>query len=310
MKNASIIIATFNRANLLNRAINAMLKQKTSIKYEVIVVNDGSTDNTDEILEKFKKRKNFKLINLKKSCGPSVARNIGIAVAKHPIVIIMDDDCIPYQNWLTNLTKPFSDPSVGISTSYSMHGGTSTAYLKKTLDSVGLFDPKFSMRPLSFTYREDADLVFRVLDAGYRQIFVENAKFEHVHEAPKGFYRKIKYVIKRIWIKQADVLLYKKHPERTREILNIKFGFFIPPIIDFKRALGLWLSEQVRSSDINKFKKQYGPKMSISTPQGFVLIEAKNSLIVEVNFLIAIIYSLSLKFVRLIASIRYGKLLI
>lgn len=310
MKSASIIVSTFNRSDLLEKCLNAIFSQKPVVRFEVIVVNDGSTDDTDKILEKFKKRKNFKAINLKQSRGPSIARNIGIAVAKYPIIIVMDDDCIPYKNWLTNLTKPFSNPSVGISTSFSMYGGTSTAYLKKALDSVGLFDPKFSIRPLSFTYREDADLVFRILDAGYKQIFVKNARFKHVHKVPKGFYKKVKYAIKRIWIKQADVLLYKKHPERAKKVLNPKHGFFIPPIIDFRRALGLWLCEEVRTSDINKFKKQYGPRMSLSTPQGFVLIEAKNFLNVSINFLLAIIYALSLKFVRLIASIRYGKLLI
>jgi glycosyltransferase involved in cell wall biosynthesis len=84
----SIIIPTFNRCKLLNRALNSVFNQTYS-DYEVIVIDDGSTDDTAEMLQK-----NF--THLRYSCqsnhGVSAARNKGLELAKGEWVAFLDSD--------------------------------------------------------------------------------------------------------------------------------------------------------------------------------------------------------------------------
>ncbi len=301
MKGASIIVSTYNRSRLLRRALNSLLKQKAKAKYEIIVVDDGSTDNTQEVLKGYSKNRKVKAIKLESPRGPAIARNKGFAESKYPILIVMDDDCIASKRWLENMLKPFSDPHVGVSSHYYVkvngqyvYGGTSTAYLKKALDIVGYFDPRYTAWPISFAYREDTDLVFRILDIGYKVVYPRGASFQHLRSVPIKLLDKMKYAIKRVWIHQSDVLLYKKHPVRSKNLLGVKFGFLASPLSDFKRATGLWEGDDYR----------------VSSPQGVTLIKGYSTIAKIMTFVIGIKYAILLKLVRLIGSIRYGKLLL
>jgi len=293
-KNASIIVATHNRANLLEKTLYAILNQDFSFNFEIIVINDGSTDNTSKILQKFKKFKKIKIHNLDKDSGPIVAKNIGIKMARYHIIVIMDDDCIPKKKWLKNLVSGFTN-NVGVVSSHSIYGGTSTAFLKQAIDKVGFLDSEFFINISPLSYREDTDFVFRIMNEGYKVVLVKNAKFDHIHKKPRKLRKKISYSLKRLWIHQLDSLLYKKHPEKTKKFLNIKLGFIRNPINDFKIATGLW------------YRKKY---FSLSSPQGIVLIQSKSILHKILIFLGGIFYAFAVKFVRLYGSIKYKKLLI
>lgn len=288
-KNASIIVATYNREDILKKTLKGMLNQNYPSKYEIIVINDGSTDNTKQILEEFSKHKKIRIFNLEKKSGPAIARNTGIKMAKYPVIVIMDDDCIPEKNWLKKLVSKISD-KIGMVSSFDIYGGTSTAFLRKALDEAGYFDEKFP-----FAYREDTDLVFRILDKGYITMEINDAKFKHIHKKPKTLFEKINYILKRIRIHQSDALLYKKHPGRTREFLDIKLGFIVHPIKDFKTATGLWSKKR---------------KFRLSSPQGIVFIQSKSVLHKIVIFLGGIFYTIAVKFARFYGGIKYKKLLI
>ncbi len=85
----SIILPTYNRAMLLPRAIDSVLAQ-TYQNWELIIWNDGSTDNTDDVLENFKdKRVNFYQDDNR---GKSYALNQGLRLTKGQIVAFLDDD--------------------------------------------------------------------------------------------------------------------------------------------------------------------------------------------------------------------------
>ena len=300
MKSATIIVATHNRAGLLKQVLNALLNQKTRTKYEIIVVNDGSKDNTREVLKKYEGNEKIRTIHLEKSWGPAVTRNIGFKEAKYPVAIVMDDDCIAGQGWLENMLKPFSDDNVGVSSHYYVKagndyffGGTSTAYLLKAVKAAGYFDYRFTALPITFTYREDTDLVLRIKKLGYKVVYAKGANFKHVHNLPTKVRDKLRYLITRIWIHQADVLLYKKHPE-TKNLLGVQAGFLISPLADFKRATGLWGGETI----------------SVSSPQGVAFIRGGNIISKFVVMSVGLAYVFLMKLVRLYGSIRYGKLLL
>lgn len=95
----SIIIPCYNQANYLEDAIESALTQ--TIHCEVIVVNDGSTDNTSEIAKKY-----HVLLVEKTNGGLSSARNAGIAVAKGEYILTLDADDI--------ITQDFIEKTIGI----------------------------------------------------------------------------------------------------------------------------------------------------------------------------------------------------
>ena len=106
----SVVIATCNRAHLLKNCVDSLEKQTLDKDlFEVIVINDGSTDSTGRFLEDFKKKTmiNFHYIN-QENRGVSSARNSGIDIAKGEYVAFTDDDCIVPEDWLARMYYCFN----------------------------------------------------------------------------------------------------------------------------------------------------------------------------------------------------------
>ncbi len=88
----SCIITTHNREQLLHRAIDSILKQ-TYNNFELIIVNDGSKDNTADILNDYIKKENrIQIINRKQSFGGNYSRNEGIRISSGEFISLLDDD--------------------------------------------------------------------------------------------------------------------------------------------------------------------------------------------------------------------------
>lgn len=288
---ASIVCATLNNSKQLKEVVKAMLRLDYPI-FEIIIVNDGSSDGTEKMLaEEFGKNKNVKIINLSRS-GVCKARNSGIMAAKGEIIVNMDHDCIPEKDWLKEMIKPFSNPKVGIVSGYNHYGGTSTAFRKNLLEKVGGYDEDY------FYYREDTDLSFKIMDLGYEFVYTGKAKFFHDHPAVKlkGIKKTLEYSLQRMKYHQNDVLLYKKHPTKTcAEFLNIIAGFIVNPLSDFRAATGTWWKN---------------PSINLSSPRGVIFLENKNLFHTILILIAGIAYVFAIKGFRMYASIKFGKLLI
>jgi glycosyltransferase involved in cell wall biosynthesis len=100
----SVIIGTFNGDRKLAKALQAISQQVTSHSYEVIVVDDASTDGTMEVASKF----DVRIVSLSQNQGHGAALNAGLAHAKGRIVALMDDDCVPPSNWIEQLSNAWS----------------------------------------------------------------------------------------------------------------------------------------------------------------------------------------------------------
>lgn len=292
MPNVSVIVTTFNRASTLKKTLNGILAVEYPSKFEVIIVNDASTDNTKEMLEKnFGKNKKITLINFEKNQGVCRARNAAIKKARFPIIANMDHDCIPARDWLKNLVKPFENPEVGIVTSYGGYGGTSTAFRRSIALKVGGYDEDY------FYYREDTDFAFKIIEAGYEFRHVKAGYFhDHTETKPRGIIALAKYVLRRLKYHENDVLLYKKHPnDLTRKFLDIKLGFIVNPVKDFNTATGRW-------------KAKGG--FEVSSPRGIKFIENKTPLHLAAIIFLGFCYMLALKLTRFYASFKFGKFLL
>jgi glycosyltransferase involved in cell wall biosynthesis len=86
----TVIIPTYNRAHLIKRAIKSVLNQ-TFQDFEIIVVDDGSTDNTEEVVKSFNDLR-IKYIKHQKNLGASAARNTGIKNSKGEYIAFLDSD--------------------------------------------------------------------------------------------------------------------------------------------------------------------------------------------------------------------------
>ena len=94
---SSVIICTYNRSHLLRRTLQALTAQKVgSDKFEVIVVDDDSRDDTAEIYRNMRgSLKNLRYIPLHENVGAATGRNRGIEAATGECILFTDDDCIP-----------------------------------------------------------------------------------------------------------------------------------------------------------------------------------------------------------------------
>lgn len=103
----SVLICTFNRCQSLSKTLDSVASQQITCSWEVIVIDNNSTDRTREVVESYCRRypELFRYI-FEPQQGLSRARNAGIRAARGEIVVFTDDDVIAEPTWLDNLTAP------------------------------------------------------------------------------------------------------------------------------------------------------------------------------------------------------------
>jgi len=228
----SVIIPAYNAENMIPVCLRALLRQTIdSSEYEIIVVDDGSTDNTAEVVRSFK---GVTLIQ-QKNKGPAAARNHGVKYAKGDIVLFTDSDCVPEKNWIEEMTQPFqNNPEiVGVKGAYKSKQKElaarfvqveyedkydvllrdkyidfidtySAAFKRDVFLEFGGYDTSF---PLACA--EDVELTFRMFSKGYKMVFNPKAIVYHAHPRSFSDYFKKKYKFA-YW----RMLAVKKNPDK------------------------------------------------------------------------------------------------
>ena len=188
----SVVIPTYNRINLLERAVNSVIRQ-TKNAFEIIVVDDGSDDNSSEMV---KQKFGSVILVRQENCGVSAARNRGIEISKGDWIALLDSDdewkpnklekqinalsedpdcffCYTNETWIRNGVR------VNQGKRHKKYGGyifdkcldicrispSSVLFKKSILEHVGLFDNELHVC-------EDYDLWLRIC-AKYPVLFVE-----------------------------------------------------------------------------------------------------------------------------------------
>ncbi len=105
----SVVVPTRDGSETLRTTIDGLRGQTLADRrYEIIVVDDGSEDNSARIAE----AAGAHVIRQTPSRGAAAARNAGMRAARAPLVAFIDDDCTAEPQWLSELIEPLSDPSV------------------------------------------------------------------------------------------------------------------------------------------------------------------------------------------------------
>ena len=108
----SVVINNYNYARFLNEAIESVLNQDfPSEEFEVVIVDDGSTDNSREILRKYN-NKRFQIV-FQNNQGQAAAITLGIAKAKGEVICLLDSDDVWKPKKISTIASEFADPLVG-----------------------------------------------------------------------------------------------------------------------------------------------------------------------------------------------------
>jgi cellulose synthase/poly-beta-1,6-N-acetylglucosamine synthase-like glycosyltransferase len=225
----SVIVCAYNGERTLDSCLSSLQKLNYP-NYEVIVVNDGSTDRTRQITESYGY---VRLIN-QANQGLSAARNAGIRASTGEIIAFTDADCMADHDWLNHLvgrflSSPFgavggpnlSPPDnsmvascVAVSPGAPTHvllddevaehiPGCNMAVRREALEATGGFDPIFRAAG------DDVDLCWRLQNKGYKIGFSPAAVVWHFRRNTVR-----DYIKQQEGYGKAEALLYFKHPNR------------------------------------------------------------------------------------------------
>jgi glycosyltransferase involved in cell wall biosynthesis len=248
MVKVSIIIATYNRSEMIKRNIEAHLRQSYD-DYEVIVVDDASSDDTAEFLmELQKKERRIRFFRNNKNLGAAIARNVGIKNARGEMLGFTDDDCYPDKDWIKNALKYFEPEvssvngktiAVGECDKINIHYHDNLApgdyctsnifYRADVLKEIGGFPVEYCA-----SFREDSELAFKLLEKGYKIGWAKDAIVYHITREQDLW----KFFLSNNKI-ENDFILYKNHPKLYSE--RIAPGW-IPIIMDLYTPLFIILS--------------------------------------------------------------------
>ena len=194
MPDASVVIATHDRAAQLDRCLIALEGQAEAQRFEVVVVDNGSSDATGEVLARHASQRLRSVF----VAGPNraKARNAGIAQARGAIVIFCDDDTIAPERFVTEhlrahaasprpavvsgpiVNVPGPDASIAPSARHWSRAFLCTcnaSVAKEQLDAVGGFDERYDLYGW-----EDTDLGIRLRARGLARVFDWGAYIYHV----------------------------------------------------------------------------------------------------------------------------------
>lgn len=225
----SVIVPSYNAGRKIRRCIRALKRQKTEKTYEIIVVDDGSTDGSLQWLSG-----NGVRVHRQRNQGPAAARNLGVEKARGNVILFTDADCEPLQDWIEQMVWYLKDPCIaGVKGSYltrqkgviarfvqfeyeskykRMQGDPyidfvdtySAGFNKQDFLSVGKYDARFPTASV-----EDQDFSFRMWEKGYRMVFCPEARVYHTHS--HSFWN---YVKKKFRIGFWKALVLKRHPRK------------------------------------------------------------------------------------------------
>lgn len=253
----TILVPAYNEGVVIAKYINALLKLNYP-DYKVVVIDDGSTDNTYNVaVQKFGSNPKVKIIKSATNLGKSGALNLGVDSSDTEILVVQDCDTILDKNALTYMVRHFENPQVGAVAGNVKVGnrvnlltalqaleyitsqnldrrafdlfncinvvpGAISAWRKNALIEVGRFNSK--------TLAEDGELTIRVVGLGYKAIYEELAI--GYTESPQNLHSFLKQRFRWVYGTMQYLRLHIKM------LFNPKFGYLgflsLPNVLVFQ----------------------------------------------------------------------------
>jgi GT2 family glycosyltransferase len=214
----SIVIPVFNRADLTRQCLEALRDATPEPAYEVIVVDNGSTDGTGWFLRTQQAAGRIRTVSNQENRGFGAACNQGAAIARGEYLVLLNNDTVAQRGWLPPLVEAASDPSVGLAGSRLLYpdgriqhagivwdgrGRLSHVHRFARADDPAVLVPRdfaavtgacVGMRRATFfelgafdgdyyMYVEDVDLCLRAWEAGLRVTYCPDSVLVHLENA-------------------------------------------------------------------------------------------------------------------------------
>lgn len=272
----SIIVPVYNGAKVIEACLNSLATQSVATEfYEIIVVDDGSTDLTVRTVEAWATAHPTVRLRIEQQthAGPAAARNTGAHAAEAPLLLFTDADCRATPRWIEFLLAGFDAPEqpAGLMGAYlsdqsalaarfaqvefedryrrmartraiDLVATYSAAFRRDVFLAEGGFDPSFHE-----ANNEDVEFSYRLSEAGYRMHFVPEAQVYHQHANSWTRYARTK-LGRGFW----RTLVYRRHPGKvlkdTYTPQSLKLEILLAPFVSLGilmavlRRSGVWLA--------------------------------------------------------------------
>lgn len=225
----SVVVCSYNGGRTLEECLHSLVRLDYP-DHEIILIDDGSTDDTPQIVEGFPQI----IYHRQENRGLSAARNVGAELATGEIVAYTDSDCVVDEDWLTYLVQGMQDQQVEaiggpnitpesdgwmakcvaaspgnpshvmLNDSSAEHvPGCNMAFRRSTLLMLGAFDTQF------WIAGDDVDICWRLLDAGLRIGYAPGAMvWHHRRTSIRAFSKQQK------GYGRSEAMVHFKHPQR------------------------------------------------------------------------------------------------
>lgn len=236
--NFSIIIPVYNRPKEIDELLQSLSKLNFKDDFEVLIIEDGSSDKCEEFIEKYSKKLNLKYF-YKENSGAGASRNFGMQKALGNYFIILDSDVIVPENYLKivhnkltdNYTDAFGGPDAAHKSftalqkaiNYSMTSFLTTGGIRGKKNGVGKFQLRsFNLGMSKKAFEtingfsimkagEDIDLTFRLWENGFETQLIQEAFVYHKRRST------IKQFFKQTFaFGTARPILNSKYPESAK----------------------------------------------------------------------------------------------
>ena len=233
----SVVIPTYNRLDMLQRVLDALDAQIDAPDFEVIVINDGSKDDTERVISQ---RKGI-TFRTQPNSGPGRARNFGVSLAKGTFVVFIGDDTVPEPRFLSEharIHRESNDDRLVACLGYT--GWPRTERVTAFMDYINDYGLQFGYKlikhgavvPFNFFYTsnisidrellveqpfdttfpsaawEDIELAYRLDAKGLKIHYNERAVTRHYHQMNVDSFARRQYTVGK-----SGAIFYRKHPE-------------------------------------------------------------------------------------------------
>jgi len=317
----SVIVPVYNGSQTLPACLQALQRQ-TRPPAEIIVVDDGSTDDSSTVAAQF----GVTVIS-QSNAGPAAARNHGAQIAQGDILLFTDADCAPAPDWVEQMSAPLADPAVTgakgvyrtaqpelvarfVQQEYQDRYDRMTghenidfvdtyaaAYRRDVFLAAGGFDTTFPTASV-----EDQEFSFRLAGQGHRLVYAPQAVVYHHHDRTVG-----EYLRRKFWIGYWKALVTRRHPAKlardshTPQVLKGQMGL---AALGGLLLMGGMLRIVQRTSILTGLKLTWGSLLLSSLPF-LIKIRRRDSAVLAVAPLLIFVRAWALGLGFLLGNLRF-----
>ena len=269
----SVVIPVLDGASTVGDTLRALLAQSGApADREVIVVDNGSTDGTPDVVRQF----DVTLLEESRR-GPAAARNRGLRAARGEVIAHLDADTLPTRRWLAEITAPFADPMVHLAAGETVNFRSDSA-LDRYYARSGLFDSKSNIHREVMPFAASGNMAVRRSSAlaidGWNDEMITAEDVDFSHRLLRRFRSEIAYrpaavlfhrnggtreeLRRQAWrYGEGAADLYRRYPDvlpwGTRQYLhlvrNLASHGIAPALLGVGRRLGIASPEDVEYAE-------------------------------------------------------------